>query len=135
MLKLKYKASGGPSFTLAVVCRRRQFALREQQVDPNAVRISTDDSRRVEKNWRYLPLAKSFPVCHQKIYLSLLHSTGIQLIPVEFWLRLSMNAENVGSLPASISEDAQQSSSTYKISTTFSVHTRACVFLLQLRIP
>jgi len=67
-----------------------------------------------KKNWRYLPLTKSFQVCHQKIYLSLLRSTGIQLIPVEFWLHPSMNAENVGSLPPNISEDAQQSSSTYK---------------------
>jgi len=41
----------------------------------------------VEKFWRYLPLTRRFLVCHQKIFFSLLHSIGIQLIPVEFWLR------------------------------------------------
>ena len=61
--------------------------LQQQQVDPNTVRISTDKLRGVEKIWRYLPLTRSYQVCHQKIFLSLLLSIGIQLIAVEVWLR------------------------------------------------
>jgi len=40
----------------------------------------------------------------------------------------SVNAVNDGSLPSNISEDGQQSSGTYKISTISSVHTCAYVF-------
>ena len=40
----------------------------------------------------------------------------------------SVNAVNDGSLPTNISEDAQQSSGTYKISTTSLIHTCSCAF-------
>ena len=132
----------GPSFTFTVAGRTGQFAPPAGAGRPNTVRISTDYLRGVEKFWRYLPLTRSSQVCHQKIFLSLLHSIGIQLIPAEFWLRPHqvvsscwssappLSSVNDGSLLTNTSEDAQQTC-TYKIST--SVHTCACVFLLQLR--
>jgi len=40
----------------------------------------------------------------------------------------SVNVVNDGSLPTNISEDAQQSSGTYKISTTSLIHTCSCAF-------
>ena len=121
ILKLMYKLSGGPSFTFTVACSGDNSSLRQQQIDPNIVRISNDNLQVLrrfascesdrpnkasngyspmemckhagtytssgKKFWRYLPLTRSFLVCHQKIYFSLLHSIGIQLVPVEFCLR------------------------------------------------
>ena len=48
-----------------------------------------------------------------------------------FGKKFSVNAVNDGSLPTNVSEDAQQSSGTDKISASSSVHTFAFVFLLQ----
>jgi len=87
-------------------------------------------------------LTRSSHVCHQKIFLSPLHSIGIKLIPVEFWLRphqwcqaagtpllSSVDAVDDVSLPTNISEDAQQSSGTYKnFHFIFSAHMCMCLF-------
>jgi len=69
----------------------------------------------------------------KKTLVSLLYSTGIKLLPVEFLLPPHQSSTpppsvNDELLPTNISESAQQSSSTYKICTTSLVHTCACVF-------
>jgi len=86
---------------------------------------------------------KTFSGVPSKIFLSLLKSIGLQLLPVEFWLRphqwcppvdwssaptpSSVNAVNDVSLPTNLGEVAQQSSGTNK-NFLFGVHTCMCVF-------
>jgi len=60
ILKLKYKPSGGPSFTFTVAGRRVKSPLQQQQVDTNTVRISTDYLRGVEKNLEIASFDKNF---------------------------------------------------------------------------
>ena len=85
MLKLKYKLSGGPSST-SVTCKRGQFAppAAAGRVDQDTVRISF---ARNGKKLARPSVDKQFSGVPTKIFLSLLHSVGIQLIPVEFCLR------------------------------------------------
>jgi len=45
ILKLMYKLSGGPSFTFTVACSGDNSSLRQQQIDPNIVRISNDNCK------------------------------------------------------------------------------------------
>jgi len=105
ILKLKYKPSGGQSFTFTIAGRRGQFA-------PPA---AGKPKHRKNFYWLFARSGKNFgDTCHQKLFLSLLHSIGIQLIPVEFWLRphqwcqscrssapplSSVNVVNDGSMP------------------------------------
>jgi len=83
ILKPKYKPSGGSIFTFTVAGRGGQFgppaAAGRPKRRKNFHRLYL---RGVEKFWRYFPLTRSSQVCHQKIFLSLLHSIGIQLIQV-----------------------------------------------------
>ena len=44
-------------------------------------------TRAVEKNLEIRSFDKKFSGVPSKIFFSLLHSVGIQSIPVEFWLR------------------------------------------------
>ena len=141
ILKPKHKLSWGPSFTFTVACRRGQFTPLAAAGRPKHSKNFHWQIARGEKFWRYLPLTRSFQVCHQK-YFSLLHHIGIQLIPVEFWSRPHQWCQAAGApLPhrhqwmqwmmgrcLQTSEDAQKSCGTYKISTTSLVHTCACVF-------
>jgi len=79
------------SFERAQVLHSVYFAgrdnspLRQQQVGPNTMRIYTDNLR-VETILDIPSFDKKFQVHHQQICLSLLHSIGIQVSPVEFWL-------------------------------------------------
>jgi len=84
---LKLKPSGCPNFTFTVACRRGQFAPPAAAGRPKHRKNFHWLFARSGKNLRYFPLTRSSQVFHQKIFLSLLHFIGIQLIPVEFWLR------------------------------------------------
>jgi len=100
----------------------------------------------VEKIWRYLPLTRSSQVCHQKIFLSLLHSIGIQLIPVEFRVRPHQWCQAAGAplrhfhqwmmgrCLQILTKMPSRPPVPIKISTSSLVPTCACVSLLQLRI-
>jgi len=89
--------SGGPSFTFTVAGRRVEFATPAAAGRPkhrkNFHRLYL---RGVEKILEIPSFGKKFSGVPSKIFLSLLHSIGIQLIPVEFWLRPHQWCQSAG---------------------------------------
>jgi len=88
ILKLKHKSSGGPSCTFIVAGRRGQFAPPAAAGRPKHRNNFHWLFAGVEKILEIPSFDKKFSSVPSKIFLflSLLHSIGIQLIPVEFWL-------------------------------------------------
>jgi len=141
ILKLKHKQNWSPSFAFTVACKRRQFTPLAA-VDPNSKDFHWQTARggkileipSFDKKFSGLPSKNiSFTAT---IYWNSINSCLILAVytpVVSSWRSYalplsSVNAVNDGSLPTNISEDAQQSSGTYKISITSFVHTCACVF-------
>ena len=140
ILKPKYKQNEGPSFTFTVTCKRRQFA-------PPA---AADRPKHSENfHWQFARSGKILGIPSFDKKLSGMPSKNISFTATFYWNSINSkwilaastpvvsssrssapppSPVNDGSLPTNISEHAQQSSGTCKISTTSLVHTCTCVF-------
>ena len=140
ILKPMYKLNGGPSFTFTVACKRRQFP-------PPA---AADRPKHSENfHWKFARSGKKFGdtflwqeafryAIKNIFFTATFHWNSINSnwilaasTPVVSSSQSSApppSSVNDGPLPTNISEHAQQSSGTCKISTTSLVHTCTCVF-------
>ena len=72
---------------LDLACRRGQFATLVAAVRPRHMSVSSNNLRGVEKILEIPSFDKKISGVQLKIFVSLLlHSAGIQLLPVDFWL-------------------------------------------------
>jgi len=144
ILKLKYKASGSPSFTFTVACKRGQFA-------PPAA--AGRPKHRKNFHWLFARSGKILEIPSFDKKFSGVPSKNISLTAKFYWNSInsswilavstpvvsscrssapplsSVNAMNDASLSTNIIEDAQQSSGTYKnFYFIFGAHMCMCLF-------